>query len=215
MSGTFVRQITATPLFGMDLMTAQVAGCDVGYWQAVAIPGPTEDDTLTGLFQTTISQVVGLPGNLVRPMWQRTPPTSPGAEVNWCAVGIVSRAPMDYIYLAPSSDLTLGAQRHEYLYLSAMFYGPAADANAGLLRDGLTIPNNWEYLNQFGIRYYEVGETQLVPYLANNQYIGRCDLNFTAVRQLDRDYPVPTIVQAGGVVSSEDSASPWLTPLPT
>lgn len=179
-------------------------------------PQPTEDDLMDDAIQETIVGTTGLDPTLVRQRWQHKQPTQPPPDVSWCAVGIMGRTAIDYPYLVYLPDTnSMEMQRHEKIEVLASFYGDFDSHYAGLFRDGLYIPENLEYLNTFGIKLQQVGANTNVPELINSQWIGRTDIEFTLVRQLNRFYRVLNILSAKGFVHFTHGAevlTPWKTP---
>lgn len=168
------------------------------YLTPAALPAPLYDDALDDLFQGLLAGITGLPGDLVRPRYQRKPPKQPAADVTWCAVGVMDIDPD----AGPALDVDqVGALvRHETLHVLASFYGPNASAAAAQARDGLTLPQNavlqlMTYVNSDTMR--KASE------LVNEQWIQRIDLPMQFRRQVKRAYSVQTIL-AADVVRNPD-----------
>lgn len=165
-----------------------------------------EDDALDAAFQKAIAGITGLPGNMVRPRWQPTPPKQPEPSVNWCAFGVQSQKADDgpYIEHIPAGDGKDAYTRHEQIDVLATFYGPASQANAALLRDGLGISQNIEQLKLDGIAFVEAGPIRPLPELVNQQWIKRRDIALVFRRKTARDYAILNIVSADvGVVTEQ------------
>lgn len=167
------------------------------YTTPAAAPAPLYDDALDDLFQGLLAGVTGLPGDLVRPRYQRKPPKQPAVDVTWCAVGVMD---ID-ADTGPALDSNAAGDlvRHEVIHVLASFYGPNATAAASLARDGLALPQNsvlqlMSYVNSDTMR--KASE------LVNEQWIQRIDLPVVFRRQVKRAYPVQTIVAADVVRNS-------------
>ncbi len=162
---------------------------------------PVLDDLdLDLIFQGVAAQITGLPGAYVRPRWQPKPPKRPPADVNWCAIGVMTGTPDDGPFIAhqntagvsdPSTDVLM---RHEDLVVLASFYGPNAKQFAALLRDGLSVPQNTESLSANMIRFVPqrvalVGTSEIV----NQQQIRRVDVRLAFRRKVQRTYAVQNL----------------------
>jgi hypothetical protein len=149
--------------------------------------------------QVAITAMVGLPGDLVRPRWQPSPPVQPAPEINWMAFGVTRVEGDDYPAIRHYGEgeghdvLT----RHQTITFLATIYGPNSNDLALLLRDNLYIPQNWEGITPTtGLKLRTVEAISQVPEWINNQYIGRADLEFSLRQQLDRTYPIFNLLDA-------------------
>ncbi len=61
--------------------------------------------------------------------------------------------------------------RHSTVEVMVSFYGPAAQGNAGLLRDGLQVPQNREALYGAGMGFVEASRIVAAPALINTQWV--------------------------------------------
>lgn len=169
-----------------------------GYLTPAGTPAPTEDGALDALFQAAIEGITGLPGAMVRPRWQAVIPKQPEPSVNWCAFSVqVQRADAGpYIKHIPDGNGHDEYTRHEDIDVFVTFYGPASQANAALLRDGLAIPQNIETLKLGGVWFVESGPIRPLPELVNQQWIKRRDIGLTFRRKITREYGVLNITGA-------------------
>jgi hypothetical protein len=170
-----------------------------------------DDDALDAVFQQLVAGVTGIPGNLVRPLWQQNPPNLPDAGTNWVALGIPNRSTDDFAFVEHVSPPTGTPydlyQRHEILHIRASFYGPQAAGNAMLFRDGMLIAQNRETLGLLGMGYVASQEPRQVPDLVNQQWRKRVDMTFDVKRVVQRQYPVLNLASAG-VTMQTLAASP-------
>lgn len=150
--------------------------------------------------QTVMVGVSGLPGPLVRPKWQVKPPKNPEILTNWMAIGIDVATPDANGYLDAYPDGTVVTQRHELLEVSCSIYGPNAIDTMGLLRDGFQIPTNLEGLRSANMGFVEVTAARHIPDLVNESFIDRFVMSVFLRREIQRVYPILTLVSASGVI---------------
>lgn len=167
--------------------------------------GPLADGGLDDFLQRLVVNVTGLPGNMVRPRWQETPPPRPPIGTDWCAIGVQRIVADTYASVTHSPHLEGNdvLKRHETLEVLASFYGPNAGGYAGDLRDGLLVWQNREALTAAGYGLLDTGEPLMVPELINQQWYRRCDMPLRLRRQVVRTYPVKNILSAAGTVVTE------------
>jgi hypothetical protein len=176
---------------------------------------PLDDDALDQLLQQLVAGVTGLPGTLVRPRWQGTPPIMPEPATDWCAIGVIDATPECGAVLLhwrgePTNIADIAGQGFdEYqsmvtLRIMASFYGPNAAANADLFRDGLSVGQNRETLfannSQLVSTDCVMGK---VPELINLLWYHRVDITFKVVRMIDRSYPILNILEADGTIKTD------------
>jgi hypothetical protein len=164
----------------------------------ISAPPPLEDDELDAALQSAVAAITGLDGTLVRPRWQPVTPKQPEPNVDWCAVGVMEIKPdagpsITHDGSGLGSDINV---RHEDLIVLASFYGPRRQWFAGVLRDGLGIPQNMEPLKQVEISLVEVGLARMAPELVNQQWIRRCDMPIRFRRKVTRIYNIRNIASA-------------------
>jgi hypothetical protein len=174
------------------------------------------DLALDVLLQRTVAGITGIAGNLIRPRWQPTPPTQPEASVNWAAVGITAATPMAWGYedADPTSTNRRRTSVHFEMEALVSFYGPASAAMATRLTVGLMVPQNLEALFAVGLSLVGVGEPTNVPEQISQQWIRRTDLPIQLRRNVRMSYAVLSLLRAQGLVLSESTDAPILTPLP-
>lgn len=167
---------------------------------------PPEDIDLDKVFQRAVVGVTAMPGDLVRPRWQPVTPKQPDPSVDWCAIGVTVRRVQDgpSIVHSPAGDGSDTLSRHEDIDTAFTFYGPNAQKNAMLLRDGLFLPQNIEALKLDGVSFIDCGDLRAIPELFNQQWIKRYDLGATFRRQVTRTYQVLNIVSADPILVSDE-----------
>jgi hypothetical protein len=194
-----------------------------GYLLPAGTPAPLEGRDLLRFFQQIIVGITGLDGKLVRPYWQAEPPDIPDEGTAWAAFKI-TRRPSDefpfvgrlpYVAVDDGSD---HLQRHEALDIFVTFYdigstglndsGGLADSYASLLRDGLAVAQNREPLFLVGMGLTKIGDLVTAPVLFKVRWQNRVDFEFTIRRQIDRVYPVQTIVSANGLLYTDTGLPP-------
>jgi hypothetical protein len=161
---------------------------------------PASDLDLDKLFQATVAAITSIDGTLVRPRFQEIPPTQPPSDVNWCAVGVMTTTPDAGPYMAqlpaqsPSDDPSTQYIRHEGLNVLLSFYGPNAQANASLLRDGIAVPQNMEALKAQQISLTEVGPARNASANINGRFLRRWDVAASFRRKIIRVYGIKSFV---------------------
>ncbi len=171
--------------------------------------------TLTQFIQTVVVGISGLPGPMVRPMWQPEPPKQPDLSINWMGMGITIAAPDANSYVWVDANQAGVSQRHEALEVQCSIYGPDALDVYGLLRDGFQIPQNRDALFHANMGFTEISLARHIPDLVNERFINRVQTSFFLRREIQRTYSIPTIVSASGmihtVIGNEDYLLDWET----
>ena len=194
-------------------------------------PATLEDAAIDTFLQNLVVGITGLPGNMIFPRWQVTPPNLPGITANWAAIGVQD---MDADYCAyeahnpvmppntfppaPNPPVTPPANgydiqiRHEVMTILCSFYGPAARTNASLLRDGLQVAQNRETLQLAGMGLVSTGKITAVPSIVNTQWYYRADLPLVIRREIVRNYPILNILSAEVTITSDEGATATINP---
>jgi len=182
-----------------------------GYLVPATSPAPLEGQALNRFLQQVFVGITSIDGTLVRPRWQTEPPVIPAFGTDWMAFGIVHRKGDDFasnVHTATGNGAD-SVYRQEILTILCTFYGPNADNNASLLREGLFVPQNREVLqlNNFGL--VEVGESVSVPDLIKDRWTYRADMRIRLRRSILRTYPVLNILSAEVTVDSDPYTVPF------
>lgn len=184
-----------------------------GYLLPSASPAPLEGTQLMQTLQQWLVGITGLPGTLVRPRWQPEPPDIPQAGECWAALGVQRRPSDEYPFTDwDQPSLSFKLQRHEELVTLTSFYDTGvtglADYYAALFRDGSAVAQNREGLGLTGIYLTRVGDLVTVPSLLKLRWLYRVDLEMSLRREIDRAYPVQTLVSASGVINTDGGLAP-------
>jgi hypothetical protein len=180
-------------------------------------PGPETEEDLEAIVQTMVATLTGLPGNLVRPRWQPTPPTQPPVDVTWASIGVLRQEVDDFPQITHDGALTLAGsngqgadrmQRHSTLTFLVTFYGPLAANCAARMRDALYIQQQMELSKPLKLR--EVRDLAVMPEIINNQWVSRVDLEVDFRLQIDRVYPVLNL-EGADIVLNNDQGDPPTT----
>lgn len=185
-----------------------------GGYLAPTSPPPATDDALDDQIQEAVVGITGLSSDLVRPRWVRIPAKQPPADTNWCAIGVTRMVGDTYAYVGhhPDGDGHDELQHHVTFEVLASFYGPAGQSYAGILRDGLQIPQNREALYLQEIAFVEASEIIVAPALINEQWVRKYDLTITLRTQITRTYAVLNLLEASGSIINQNSTQSWETP---
>jgi hypothetical protein len=173
-----------------------------------------EDNALEDYLQVWVVALTGLPSDMVRPRWQPEPPNIPDYGVDWCGLGVTSQK-ADTFTVELHNPTGVGydeLRRHEELTCSVSFYGPNSGGFALLLRDNMQLSQNLEYLTLQGMGLVESGNVMTVPELVKERWLKRKDIDFTLRRQIVRDYSVPSLLSAQGVLYNEHYTTPLVAP---
>lgn len=184
-----------------------------GFLLPAASPAPKEGQTLNRFLNEIMVGLTGLPGKMVRPRWQREPANIPEIDENWLAFGVMRRIPDTYAVELHYSESSLdppGAgndelQRHETFEMLLSFYGPDADSNLEIFREGLQIAQNREVFQNNAMGLVETGEALTIPSLVKEQWYYRVDMTMTMRRQIRRNYPVFNLLSfVGGLEANNE-----------
>lgn len=156
--------------------------------------------------QEMVAGISGLPGDLVRPRWQPSPPTTPNTSVDWVGCGI-SRTDADWQVYNQHVDQDAGhdiLRRHEHVTYLCSFYGPHSHEYAGVLRDGLFIDQNRAILRANAVGLVEVSEVARTADLFREMFRERSDLEILLNREVRRVYYVRTLLSSQGTIIGND-----------
>ena len=180
--------------------------------QTQALPGSL---SLRQFIQSVLVGISGLPGTSVRPKWQIAPPKQPDINTDWLAFGIRISTPDANAYINTNPDGSTESQRQEGLEIGCSFYGPDALDYAELVRDGFQITQNLAALTAANMGFTEVGPALHVPDLVNERWIDRYEMSVFLRRQVQRLYPIVSLVSATGVIhtviGNEEYLLDWQT----
>ena len=163
---------------------------------------------LEDLWHDTICGVTGLDNTLVRPSRQLDPAQQPDALTDWCAFDIVRVSSDPWLDVAhvstgQGSDSVVDHDRYE---VGAVFYGPNADTNAGLLRRGLYVWQNRSALRSEGIALQSVGDPVTVPELDSMVWRQRVDLSARFIVESRGSYAVLNLLRSTGDIIGDDGS---------
>lgn len=176
-----------------------------GYLKPSASPAPIEDDALQDFLQAMIVGITGMAAESVRPRWQPEPPNLKEYGDNWAGIGVVVRHPESFAAIDHDPD-EQGAdvlRRSEVLEVLTSFYGPNAERNAGLLKDGLQIEQNRAVLREAGMALVDTGDPVEAPSLVKERWLRRIDLRMSIRRGIVRVYPILNLLSAEGTIDAE------------
>lgn len=161
--------------------------------------------TLVQFLQILLVGMSALPATMVRPDWQPEPPKQPDLPINWLAFGVGSVTPDANAYQAVESGVVTLA-RQETLRIVISVYGPAAQENITLIRDGFQIPQNNASLKRANMGYVDISDARHIPDLVNERWIDRYVCELTLHRCIQREYPILDFTSATGTVYTQTAA---------
>jgi hypothetical protein len=179
-----------------------------GYLSPAASPAPLEGQALNRFLQGIVVGITGLPGNMVRPRWQAEPPNIPAFGVDWAAIGIIDRKADTFASQihSPTGNGSDTVYRQEILEVLCSFYGPDADQYASYLREGLSVSQNRETLQQNAFGLIDVGDVKTVPDFVKERWIYRVDVTIRFRRAIEYVYPVLNILSSGITLETDESS---------
>ena len=185
-----------------------------GFLQPVGFPQQPEDQALEDFLWQFAFALSGLArGGLARPLWQQETedgavPTPPEVDVDWLAFGPVDYQPDTYAvetHLPVIDGVPQGTQldRHEFITVRLIFYGPNSSARCREFRDGLQVSQNRELLTVNGMGLVDTGRAVNATELVKNRYRRRIDMPWTIKRHVRQVYPVLTILSFNGTILTD------------
>ena len=185
-----------------------------GYSQPSFTQPNPKSPTLTQFIQTVLAGLSNLPGSLVRPKWQPEPPQMLDIKTDWLAFGISSSGADFNAYIAMNAENQTQFQRQEQIEVQVSIYGPAALDNVELIRDGFQIPQNQAGLLSANMGLVEVTKALHIPELINERFFNRYEMTVILNRQVQRLYPILSILSATGTIYSQTGTNanytlPW------
>lgn len=179
------------------------------------LPGPL---SLEDFIQSVIVGISGFAGMFVRPKWQQNPPKQPNIDVNWIAFGLVNNTPDANASVTMDELGNSKLKRNEELEIQVAFYGPGAQENISIFRDGFQIQQNLDAMRLANMGYKGVNQAIRGPDLVNERWVERFEMSLFLVRQVQRTYPILSFASAGGTIHTVLEAplnTVWVTQEPT
>lgn len=176
-----------------------------GYLMPGGPAPPTGDSVLDGVLQTVLTGITGLPGDLVRLLWQASPTETPPSGTDWCAFGVLSvtQNASPVITHDGAGDGVDVYRRHMDIEVLVSFYGPNARLYGQILSDGMYVPQNSEAMRTVQMAFISASALTAAPELLNQQWIRRYDLTILLRRQVVSTYQVLNILSAGIQTSTD------------
>ena len=164
--------------------------------------------SLEDFIQTVIVGVSGYTNTLVRPKYQQSPPKQPDINTNWIAFSIQGNAPDANAYVYIDEHDVTNLRRQETLTIQVGFYGPDAQNNSAVFRDGFQIQQNLESLSIASMGFKDATEPIRGPDLINERWVDRYEMTLVLVRQVRRTYEILPFASAMGVIHTVVNGDP-------
>ena len=162
--------------------------------------------TLVQFIQTLLVGLSALPATLVRPSWQLEEPKDPDVTVDWIAFAISNITPDANAYQGIDEENVVTLQRQETLEIALSVYGPAAQDNITLIRDGFQIPQNSAALLKANMGFAHDAPARHVPDYFGGRWIDRYTTEIFLRRYVQREYPILTFLSATGVTYTQTAS---------
>ena len=176
-------------------------------------PSATSASDPTDALRRFVSELSGIPLTLVRRRWIQKGGTMPGADVNWCSLGIDNvkswatpesyrvRGDLEKVGSAYDKKVT-----HQTLTVSVWFHGPDAHVLADGFREGAYLSQNNDKLKQSGLTVQSVNdEIRHLPDFINENWVDRYEVTFLVGRAVTRTYGIRSIARVGEVIIYTDT----------
>lgn len=180
------------------------------YLQPTSTIGIPQGFTLTQFIQMVLVGLSDLPGPMVRPKWQIAPPKQPDVAVNWIGFGVDVAVPDANAYIGLDESVNTVSQRHETLEVGCAIYGPDALDIYGLIRDGFQIQPNLFALRSANMGFVEISQALTLPDLVHERFINRVQTSIFLRREIQRVYPIVTLLSANGVIHEFSDGEEYL-----
>ena len=164
-----------------------------GFLQPADAPESLEE--IENIIHDLIAGITGLPGCMVRAMWQRKAALYPEQGIDWCAFAISEEGGNlagGEIHFGEGEGHNIVAA-HEPFSVLTVFYGDNSRIYAQKLRRGLSVAQNREYLYRRDIAFVEAGAAVHVPEVTGEEWIDRWDVKLSFRRREAGKYPVLNI----------------------
>ncbi|MDR1979773.1 MAG: hypothetical protein LBQ42_13640 [Synergistaceae bacterium] len=160
---------------------------------------------IENLWQNVISQISGLPGNLVRPAFQEDPGPTPGSSATWAAFqvmnGDATNYPVEHHYGEGDGESVVYDQTAKNVLVS--IYGPGADDVADMIRRALHIRQNRDALRASGVAVTWIDAPIQLPELVNEKWLRRVDLTIRTTIDIAGAYQILNLLRADGVILAD------------
>ena len=158
-----------------------------------------KDETVTTFprfMHSVLVGVTGLPREMVRPAFQRTPYKMPDYSTDWMAYNLTNFTGEKGSGYSNGSCLS----KHETFECVCYFYGDKATEYASTARDGFELSQNRSSLLINGMGYNGASSIVRVPQLVNDQYYEQVNMTFYFSREIKREYHVLNFSSVAGSI---------------
>lgn len=167
-----------------------------GYLRPATIHDATilEDKQLDRFLHDLFVGISGMDPTTIRPRWLATPGNLVSNGELLLAHGITKRRDDVVAHQEFRPDIGMIINRNQEFDVLCTFYGADCATYEGIIRDGLSLDQNREYINSQGIVLVAVGNPRNASEFINNNWVKRIDVEITFRRRIRRIYPVLTLL---------------------
>lgn len=171
------------------------------------VSGPIEGLELRRALQAIFAALSGLPGNMVRPAFQKDPAPWPDSGTDWMAFNVASRSTVGTAYQDPATDNGIvhahafRTKRDVKFVIQFYFYGPDGAAIHGRMRDAIEIGQNRDTLMALGFGFTRMTDAQYVgEQTPDEEYLDRWDAQMVLTREELRVFRILNLEGSYGII---------------
>ena len=155
-----------------------------------------DDQALDRVLHDFYMGLTAIDATLIRPRWTIEPANMPDINTNWIAQGITERrddhnASQEFI-----DGVGMKVIHNQEFDNLVSFYGPAAYRMQAMVRDGIQLFQNRDYLHDNALNIISVGNARNVAFQVNGKWYMKVDCNIQYRRTITTIYPILSLTSA-------------------